>query len=106
MVASSENISTAFNNYVYNPAVPVGQWSDPIPDTTFYTKGGAWLVQLIGREDNKALSDDDRNTLINKAYNDWANNLWQNSSAGIVNSLNADNQKWAVDRAIKELQKS
>ena len=106
MVADSENISTAFNNYVYNPDVEIGSWSEPIPDTTFFTKGGVWLVQLIDKDNDRKLSDEDRSTLIEKAYNDWSNNLWVSASADIVNALTDEEQQWAVNRAIKELQKS
>jgi parvulin-like peptidyl-prolyl isomerase len=106
LVASSENISDTFNKYVYNPDVQLGVWSDPISETIFYTKGGAWLVQLIDKDNDRKLSDEDRETLINKAYNDWANNLWAAASADIINNLTDEEQQWAFDRAIKELQKS
>jgi hypothetical protein len=106
MVADSENISTAFNNYVYNPDVEIGSWSEPIPDTTFFTKGGVWLVQLIDKDNDRKLSDEDRSTLIEKAYSEWSNNLWVSASADIVNALTDEEQQWAVNRAIKELQKS
>jgi hypothetical protein len=106
MVADSENISTAFNNYVYSPDVEIGSWSEPIPDTTFFTKGGAWLVQLIDKDNDRKLSDEDRSTLIEKAYSEWSNNLWVSASADIVNALTDEEQQWAVNRAIKELQKS
>jgi parvulin-like peptidyl-prolyl isomerase len=106
MVMSSENISDAFNGYVYNPDVTIGVWSDPIPDTTFYTQGGDWIVKLVGKEDNRKLSDDDRNKLIEKAYNEWTNNLWVSASADIIKALTDTEQQWAIDRAVKALQKS
>jgi hypothetical protein len=106
VVEFSENISDSFNSYVFNKETRLGKWSDPISDGNFYTKGGAWVVQLVSKEQNRKLSDDDKNTLIEKAYSDWSNGLWAAASADIINNLSAEDQQWAVNRAIKELQKS
>jgi len=106
VVEFSENISDNFNGYVFSKETQLGQWSEPIQEGTFYTKGGAWIVRLVDKETNRKLSDADKNTLIEKAYNDWANGLWATASADIINNLTEEDQQWAIDRAIKELQKS
>jgi parvulin-like peptidyl-prolyl isomerase len=104
LVTTSENITDIFNGYVFNLSAEVGKWSQPVRENTLDTQGGAWLVQIVDKEDNRKLSDDDRNTLIDKAYADWASNLWLEASADVADYLTAELQQWAIDRATKELQ--
>jgi hypothetical protein len=101
----SENISDAFNGYVANLETEIGKWSDPIRENTLYTKGGAWLVKVVDKDNNRKLSTEDRDTVIDKAYNDWLSQLWLEASADVISSMTAEQQKWAVDRVIKSLQK-
>ena len=96
-------VSAAFDEYVFNPATELGKWSDPIADTVFSTKGGSWLVKVVEKEDNRTLSDDDRTYLIDKAYNEWINNLWLKYSAEIDMSGLEDVLTWALERVNKEL---
>jgi parvulin-like peptidyl-prolyl isomerase len=102
----SDNVSDAFNGYVFNPATELGKWSDPIRDTTNWTKGGYWVVQVVEKEENRILSDDDRNTLINNNYNDWSAGLWSSAATNIINKMTDELKQWAVDRVIKELQQT
>jgi parvulin-like peptidyl-prolyl isomerase len=96
-------VSTAFDEYVFNPDTELGKWSDPIADTQFSTKGGSWVVEVVEKEDNRPLSDDDRTYLIDKAYSDWINNIWLKYSADIDTSGLSDVLTWAINRANKEL---
>ena len=104
-LSSSENVSDAFNGYVFNPQTELGKWSSPIKDTNYWTKGGAWLVQVVGKEENRKLSDDDRNQLVNTAYSSWSSDLWLDSTADIIDSWTDEQKQWATNRAIQELSK-
>jgi parvulin-like peptidyl-prolyl isomerase len=102
----SENISNVFNGYVANPATELGKWSAPIREDQYWTKGGAWLVKVVDKDNNRKLSTEDRDSIINKTYNDWISQLWMQASASIMSNMTAEQQKWAVDRVIKSLQKT
>jgi parvulin-like peptidyl-prolyl isomerase len=103
--ANDTAISVAFGGYVFDPATELGKWSNPVRDENFWTQGGYWLVKVIDKDNNKKLSDDDRTTLIDKAYSDWINQLWLEYAADIDTSGMTDAvQLWAVERAKKELQ--
>jgi len=100
----SENISDAFNGYVVNPKTELGKWSNPIREGSYWTKGGAWLVKVVDKDNDRKLSTEDRSTLIDKAYNDWMSGLWLAAAADIDNSgLTNELKTWAIDRALKEL---
>jgi len=100
----SENISDAFNGYVVNPKTELGKWSNPIREGSYWTKGGAWLVKVVDKDNDRKLSTEDRSTLIDKAYNDWMSGLWLAAAADIDNSgLTNELKIWAIDRALKEL---
>jgi hypothetical protein len=99
IVTVSENISKPFNDYVFSANSTVGKWSDPIKDTQFYTKGGAWFVQLVDRSNDRAYSKEDKDTLINAAYSAWTNNLWTEATDKIVYNFNAPERAFATKRA-------
>jgi parvulin-like peptidyl-prolyl isomerase len=96
-------ISAAFDGYVFDPSTPLGKWSDPILDT-FSTQGGYWLVQVVEKEINAKLTDDDRTSLIGKAYSDWFNQIYSQHTSDIdMSGLTSDIREWAIARAEKEL---
>jgi parvulin-like peptidyl-prolyl isomerase len=98
-------VSEPFDGYVFDPATELGKWSDPIADTKFSTQGGYWLVQLIDKQINADLSDEDRQTLIYKAYSDWIGGLYLQYAAEIdYSGLTSENRAWAIVRAGEELQ--
>jgi len=102
----SENISDVFNGYVVDPSIELGKWSAPLREDQYWTKGGAWVVKVVDKENNRKLSTEDRDTIINNALNDWVSQLWMAASANIMSNMSADQQKWAVDRVIKRQQKT
>jgi parvulin-like peptidyl-prolyl isomerase len=103
IVAESENISAPFNNYAFNANTIVGAWSDPIQDTQFWTKGGAWFIQLVDRSNNRAYSKDDKDTLITKAYSDWTNALWTGAADKIIYNFNEEERALALQRATEKI---
>jgi parvulin-like peptidyl-prolyl isomerase len=103
--AGKTAVSAAFDGYVFNPETELGKWSDPIRDDTYWTKGGAWLVKVVDRQENRKLSDEDRNHLIDNAFNDWFATISADPANVVDDSyLTQDMQKWAMDRVTKELQ--
>jgi hypothetical protein len=103
LVADTENISSAFNGYVFNLETQLGVWSDPIKETNMSTKGGAWFIQLVDKEDNRALSEEDKTYLINKAYSEWTTSLWNDTTDDIVYSVPYEEKEWAINKALDEL---
>ena len=97
-------VSMLFDAYVFNPATELGKWSDPIPEIKFSTRGGYWLVQVIEKQINTDLSDEDREYLISNAYTDWVSGLYLQYASEIDESgLTSEARAWAIERANKEL---
>ncbi len=81
-------------------------WSQPIRDDSLWTQGGSWLVKVIDKANNKALTQEDRDYLIGKRLDSWASNLQANPDNKInTDALTDDIQQFAIDRATKYLQK-
>jgi hypothetical protein len=99
-------ITEKFDGYVFGPDVKIDEWSEPVSDNgTLWTKGGAWLVELIDRENDRELSAEDRDALIQKAFSNWLTNLYEEVGIDIDSSgLTQELETWAVERALKELQ--
>jgi len=98
-------ITSIFESYVFDPEVPLGQWSDPIIEDTLWTKGGAWLVEVVGKDDDRELSTEDRDILVNQAFSDWFTELWQEASEDVDRSgFTLELSQWATDKAREELQ--
>jgi hypothetical protein len=100
------SMTEVFDEYVFSDNVVVGDWSQPIADDSLWTQGGAWLVKIIDKAENKPLSEDDRDYLINKRFNAWVSDL-QSAPGNDINTaeLTAEVQQWAIDRVNKYLQK-
>jgi hypothetical protein len=94
----------AFNNYVFNPATVTGKWSDPILEKDLWTRGGSWLVKLVAREENRPVSDEDRNSLISDAFNNWYSELSSAPDLKVNSDLLTDTMRqWAMKRVDKVL---
>jgi hypothetical protein len=99
-------ITEIFEDYVFGQDVKIGEWSEPLSDNgTLWTKGGAWLVDLIDRENDRELSEEDRDTLIDMAFEDWQTNIYEEVGADVDSSgLTQEVDEWAIERALAELQ--
>ena len=102
LLNASDNVSDAYNGYIFNPDTEVGEWSQPIRDE-FPTPGGYWLVQLVDKEEGKELTTEDRNTLINSSFINWFNDIWTTSSPFRSNYITDDIKLWAIERASRQL---
>ena len=99
-------ISPAVDAVIFNPKTPTGVWLDPVKDTQFYTKDGAWLIKVIDTSPSRPLSADDLNTLATDAYNSWNKGLSSDKSYKITQSLTATQQALAVKEAEKKLNRT
>ena len=103
LVPLSDNISDAFNGYVYDPAVEIGVWSEPIQDEAYWSQGGSWVVFLVDKDDDRELSEEDRNYLRSKIFDSWLSRLWSESAAGVDHSnLTAEIKQWVIERIMEE----
>jgi parvulin-like peptidyl-prolyl isomerase len=113
IVSASDNtsdtptyISAKFHEYVFDPSIELGEWSDPIRDDAMWTQGGYWIVQVVDRQEDSKLTDDDRTTLIDNAYNDWASDLITEAADNISKYFTSELEQWAIERATKKIQES
>jgi parvulin-like peptidyl-prolyl isomerase len=106
VISASANISNEFYAYAIDPNTPIGVWSEPIHDSIHWTQGGYWIVQVVDRQDNSKLTDDDRKTLIDRAYSTWAGALMGASATDVFNNFTTESKAWAVERATKKAQLS
>lgn len=95
----SENISTVYDTYVANVSTALGVWSDPLKDTSVYTKDGYWIVQIADKADNKALSTTDRDQLISSQFSSWMKDNSTAAESSIVNNLDDQKLQWIIDKA-------
>jgi len=101
----SANVSGVFNDYVFKGGATIGKWSDPLQDTRYWTKGGAWIVQVVDKSNSHAYSADDKSTLIDNAYSAWVTKLGQDATDDIKYTMDAPDRATALDRATKKLNK-
>ena len=99
-------ISPAVDAVIFSPDTPLGVWLDPIQDDSLYTKGGAWIIKVVDTSPSRALSEDDRTILINDGYNTWVQDLPNDPSFTIDQSLTPEQQTQAIQQAAKDLQRS
>ncbi len=105
-ISENQTYTDAFNAYVWEPDIPIGQWSEPIVEKELWTQGGSWLVQVLGREENREISEEDRNYLTTKAYDNWYSELTSDPNLIVENDLlSEDMRQWAIERLDKELPK-
>jgi len=77
----------------------VGVISEPIRDDTEVTAGGYWLLKVLDKEDNKQISDDDRNLLKAKALDEWVFSLWYDPGNEVNSYLTDEMREWAIAKA-------
>ncbi len=103
LITTSENITNAYNGYVFNPLTKVGEWSQPVREDVLWTQGGVWLVQVVDKEANRNLITEDRDTLINNLYTQWSSDIQNAASPFLINNLTEELQQFAIERASRKL---
>ncbi len=78
-----------------------GAISEPIRDDTVITTGGYWLLEVLDKEDDKQISDEDRDLLKAKALDEWVLSLWYDYGYEVNSYLTDEMQEWAIAKAIE-----
>ena len=91
-------MSAAFDKFVFDPELKLETISDPIMDDTVTTKGGYWLVKVLGVESGKDITTEDRDLLKALALKKWSDALLADPNNKIVNSLDEDKKNWALGK--------
>jgi len=100
---SSEDVAqgSAFAAWADIFELETGVVSEPIRDDTAVTAGGYWLLKVLDKEDNKQISDDDRNLLKAKALDEWVLSLWYDSGNQVNSYLKDEMREWAIAKAME-----
>jgi len=96
-------VSSAFEEVVFNSEVEVGKLSEPVRDEETMTRGGYWLVKVLGKDDNREVGEDDRDLLKGKALEDWMSALWGDPNNEVISYLDDEMKRWAADKAYEKL---
>ncbi|MCJ7605533.1 MAG: peptidylprolyl isomerase [Dehalococcoidales bacterium] len=96
-------ISEPVDAYIFAEDVEIGAWSDPVADTLYWTVGGEWVVKVVDTAEDMAISDEDREYLIDKLYSDWLAALSSDPSFEINVLLTDEQQARAISKVEKAL---
>jgi parvulin-like peptidyl-prolyl isomerase len=93
------------DSYIFDEDPEMGVWSEPLRDDTVSTTGGYWLVEVIDRDDDREISEEDKEMLTSKLYNDWYSGLQEQYAEVVDHSyLSFDDVQWAIEKAQKDLE--
>ncbi len=92
-------MSPALDDFAFNPEGKLDTLSEPIRDETVITKGGYWLIKVLEKDDNREISDEDRDLLKGRALNEWVSALWDKPENEVESYLTEGNKAWAIGRA-------
>lgn len=96
-----------FDAYVFNPAVELGIWSEPIRDEAYWSQGGYWLVKVVDKDDDRKLSNEDRTYLIGQLFDNWVAVLMADPDNIVDWSyLTEELNQWVIDKVLKDMQEA
>ena len=98
-------MSDVIDSYVFDEDVAMGVWSEPLRDDTVSTTGGYWLVEVIDKDDDREISEEDNQRLVSKLYSEWYSGL-RESYKDVINHdyLTLEEIQWAIEKAQKDLE--
>ena len=99
-VTSKGMMSSAFDEFVFDPEVELETLSQPIPDDAVSTEGGYWLIKVTEADENRQIEDEDRDMLKGGALNKWVEALWDDPENNVVSYLDDEKKAWAIMHAI------
>lgn len=88
----------AIEEFAFNAGIELNTLSEPIRDEMARTKGGYWLLQVIDKDDNKEIEEDDRDLLKSKALDEWVSSLWDNPENKVDSYLDEEKKAWAIEK--------
>jgi parvulin-like peptidyl-prolyl isomerase len=71
--------------------------SEPIRYDELSTKGGYWLIEVVGKDDTRQLDDSHKYLLKVKALEDWIESLWNDPENKIESYLDNNKKSWAIE---------
>lgn len=92
-----DDISDTFSEFIFNSGIELNTLSEPIRDEGISTKGGCWLSEVLDSE-IRQISDEDRNTLIEQAMQDWVESLIEDPENIIISYLDDEMREFAVSK--------
>jgi parvulin-like peptidyl-prolyl isomerase len=99
-VSVGEKEAAALEDFIFSADLDV--LSQPIYDDTVSTKGGYWLIKVTEVDDNRQITDDDRNLLKMDALSKWVESLLNDPANSIKSYLDNEKKKWAALHAAGE----
>jgi len=98
---SGGDMSSAFDEFAFDPELELGSLSQPIKDDTVVTKGGYWLIKVADAADDRPIDETDRDTLKNDLFNQWVGGLPDNPDNTVESYLDAEKTNWAIIHALE-----
>ncbi len=95
-------LNPAVNDYIFKSGAPRQTVSNPIRDDKAITTGGYWLIEVLARDENRKIDDEDRQALKNKTLTDWIQSLMANPDNKVENLLDNEKISWAVNKATEK----
>jgi len=97
---SPGSLGSTLEDFIFDSGAEPGTLSEIIRDEESTTAGGYWLVKVLGKDENREISDEDRTALKGKALNEWVESLWDNPDNKIESFLDEKKIAWAVDKVM------
>jgi len=89
-------MTPAFEEFVFDSELKLETLSHPIRDESVSTKGGYWLLKVLAEQDDRKISDDDRDLLKAKALDEWLSSLWDDPQNEIESYLDDAKKIFAI----------
>jgi len=93
-----DDIQESLKDFV--ASAEAGDLSEPVEDDMSATRGGYWLVEVAEREDNRQISDEDREFLKAKALTDWDASLREDPANEVESYLDSEKKAWAIEKVL------
>jgi parvulin-like peptidyl-prolyl isomerase len=96
---SQGTMGEAIDNFVFG--AELGVLSQPIRDDTQSTSGGYWLVEVSEIDNNRQISDEDRNSLKTEAFTKWVDELFNDPNNKITSYMDENKRLFAVSHVLQ-----
>jgi parvulin-like peptidyl-prolyl isomerase len=90
---------SVFIEFVFDSGAEPGSLSQPIADEDQSTQGGYWLVEVRDVEDDRPLSEENRNLLLDDVFQDWLEAITGDSANEVTNYLDDEMRAFAIANA-------
>lgn len=80
--------------------LPLSEFSGPLADSEQQTKGGYWVFNILEKDGNKALTDQQMSVLVGDLVNKWAEGLPKDSKNKIEVVMSNEQKQFAILQAL------